>query len=460
MNNILNGEFRRTKKYREVISPFNGEVIGKVSISDKKDIDDAFSYSRKAFKDFKNIDDERLFAFFKEFKEKITFNILSLARIYSEETGRPISESKDELLFLINSLDFYWSKKQECEKFFKSENDLIIRKREALGEALFLLPKIDPVKTFANKVIPAIMMKNTAVIKPSSEVPLTITLISYYLAQVFPKGVIGLINGKSKEVKDLLQYDFKKITLVGRTVSGINLLSETRANISNLVLELGEANSSIISKSADIEEATSELIQGLIFNSGQSPKSIKRVFIEKEVYDEFKISLLKRMKLIKPGNPLIMSTNFTCMVSSYQTLRLSKQLEQIVGKGGCILCGGKHLKNIFEPTLVEVSKDFSTNLEILGPIILISSYDVIDEAISLVNSSIYGGISSLYSKDTSEIALFSKSVDAGNILINKAFLTDHFLKMDGYKFSSNNTMTSNPLMIYSREKLIFIEERF
>lgn len=456
MNNIVDGKMVKGGKYIDIISPFDQSIVSKASVLSGPQTDAVFKLVTDS--QISITTPEKVIAF-DNFIKKAEFNYSSLVELHTKETGRPIEESKRELDFLIKAVNKYKIELLKLKEVVYNEGNFkVFKERVPLGVCLFLLPKIEPIQSFVRKVIPAIMMDNKVIIKPSSETPLLVSILSFYLSLELPKGAITLIQGKREDLDELLNKDFDMVTLVGKTMTGIDFVNRKSTSLNKMIFDLSEFNMGLVTKS-NYQEAALELATSSIFHSGQSNKSIKRVFIDESIYQEFIYLVKNHLKGFKIEDPMKPDTKFSSMISKYHTLRLSKQIIKIVQEGGNVLFGGRYIENFFQPTVIEVPFEYISNLEILGPILLISPFKNINDAINVLNKSIYGGTLSLYTLDQEEIKLVKEKANFGNILINASLIQDIIYKVDGWKLSSNNIITSDPFMVYSKEKLTFLEEK-
>jgi acyl-CoA reductase-like NAD-dependent aldehyde dehydrogenase len=214
-------------------------------------------------------------------------------------------------------------------------------------------------------------------------------------------------------------------------------------------LELGGKDAAYVAEDADIEAAAAIVVDGAMFNSGQSCCGIERAYVHRKVYDEF---INKSKQLIadyKLGDPLVETTNLGPLVTEKAARYADEQVQAAVKSGAQVLAGGQ-IRQIaqaffYEPTLIVGVKQ---NMDLMqeenfAPILPVMPVDSMDEAIGLVNDSHYGLTSAIFTKDLAKAKLFAEQVQTGTVFMNRCDYLDPALPWTGVKDSGCGSALSH-----------------
>ena len=289
-------------------------------------------------------------------------------------------------------------------------------------------------------------MGNTVIVKPSCKAPLTITKLVYLLRTAgVPSGVLQVVHGNGEKAGNALAMhpDIQLITFSGSTKTGIKVMEAASKNLTRVLLELGGNDAMIVNNDADIDLAVEEAIKGRLYNMGQTSSSTKRFLIHKEVRSSFINGLIKKISLMKYGDPQISTNDLSCLIDEESAKKVDEQVHKLIDLGAKIIMGGKRNKNYYEPTiLVDVTNDMAAanNVEILGPIFPIIEFTDINEAINIVNNSPYGLASSIFTRNIKTAFKATKCLETGTVIINGSTeYRSNEMAYGGWKYSGFGT---------------------
>jgi acyl-CoA reductase-like NAD-dependent aldehyde dehydrogenase len=293
--------------------------------------------------------------------------------------------------------------------------------RVPMGVIAAITPFNFPLNLVAHKVAPAIASGNTIVLKPASTTPVTALILAEILEEAgLPKGVFNVVIGSGSSVGDYLVSHpiVKKVTFTGSPAVGDSIIK--KAGIKRVTLELGNNSATIIEKDADIDKAIPRCIASAFSNSGQVCISLQRIYVHKDIADEFSQKLKQATESLKVGNPLDQDTELGPMIDEKEAQRAKSWIDEAVSQGATLVCGGKAEGRTLYPTVLRnTTKDMKVMcMEVFAPIVSIVEYDSFEEAIKHVNDSDYGLQAGIYTNDIRKIYYAIDNLDVGGVMIN------------------------------------------
>jgi acyl-CoA reductase-like NAD-dependent aldehyde dehydrogenase len=368
----------------------------------------------------------------------------------SQQMGKPQSQAKKEISTMIDRAEAIYKMAKEVLKedniSIDSQNMIKIKK-EPVGIAFIISPWNYPLLTTVSALLPALLCGNSVLLKHSIRTP----LVGQHFEEAFKS--VGAINAvqhlflNNNDIEKL--YKFEQVNYVGFTgsVETGRVVQKAIANSKRFIqtnFELGGKDAAYVLEDADIDFAVDNVVDGSMYNSGQSCCAIERVFVHASKYDEF---LNKAADLIsktyKLGDPLDPNTNFGPMALPDAPIFLKEQIEEAVNSGAELLLGGSITNDsqgkgrFFEPTLIKDCKNemqiFSN--ESFGPIMAVARVENDDEAIDLINTSSYGLTNAIYSKDYKRALKLADKLNSGTVYLNRCDYLHPELPWSGRKLS-------------------------
>lgn len=236
-----------------------------------------------------------------------------------------------------------------------------------------------------------------------------------------PDGVLNLVTGTGKDVGEpLVQHDkVHKISFTGSLPVGRSIRES--AGLKKVTLELGSNSPNILFEDTDVEQAVKLLVKGAFAFSGQVCISAQRVYVQKNIYDQFLEQYVKQTNDLKVGNPEDEDTDIGPMISKEEAERAKQWIDDAVENGATIAAGGEQKGTILTPTIMtDVDKNMKIIAEeVFAPIVSVIPFDTEDQVVGFSNDSIYGLQAGVFTKDLDRALRVADSLEMGGVWINE-----------------------------------------
>lgn len=410
------------------INPNTGQKIGEIEITHPSNVEDIVQKARAAHSVWSSLKIEERINILKNAKSILYQERESIARLITEENGKPIFESfSTEIIPTLSLLDYYI---KNAKKFLRPHYERIklpvmIHKKSWIeyvpyGVVGIISPWNYPLLLPMGQIIPALVAGNSVVFKPSEWT----SIVGQKIKEIFdkanlPSNVFNVIFGETETGQALVQSSIDKLFFTGSTKVGKLISKAASEKLLPVSLELGGKDPAIILEDADLERTVHGILWGSLMNSGQTCVSIERVYVAEKIYDQFLARLIDEIQKL--------SSYSGSEFYDFSNIKLNKQVETIkehiydaISKGAKIHYGGKIENNFIQPTiLVNVNHSMKVmKEETFGPIIPVMKFKTIDEAINLANDSDYGLSASIWTKNITLGKSIAKKIQAGSVLIN------------------------------------------
>lgn len=442
---LINGKHISSDDVEDVINPYDGKVIDTIPIAHRQDAELAIESANNAKDSLREMSafkiSNKLFNVVEKLKEKR----LEFAESLTLEVGKPINEA---LLEVDRSIETLKLSAEEAKRIYGESVPLdagmggkgffAFTQKEPLGVVAAITPFNYPLNLTIHKIAPAIACKNTVIVKPPTEAPLTVMKFCDLLDEEFPDGVVNVIPGYGSEVGDhlVISPDVNKISFTGSVTTG--LMISQKAGMKKVTLELGGNDPTVILKDADLDKAVKGIINGAFLNAGQVCMGVKRVIVEDEIADEFAEKLVEATQKLVMGNPMDSKTTLGTLISEKAAIQVEETVNNAVREGAKILTGGNRDGAFYEATVIDnvaPEMDLVEN-ETFGPVAPIIRVKNIDEAIEVANDTEYGLQAGVFTADYASAMRCAQEIEAGTVFINKqsTFRTDN-MPFGGFKNS-------------------------
>ena len=434
-----------TPKTLDVINPATEAVAGHISIGSAADVDKAVKAAQKAFKTFSLTSrEERL-----ELLERITAEYQKrygdMAAAITEEMGAPASLSQraqaaiglGHLQTAIGILKTY--------KFEEDRGPTRIVK-EPIGVCGFITPWNWPVNQIACKVVPALAVGCTMVLKPSEVAPFSGYIWTEIMhAAGVPAGVFNMINGDGPGVGAAISSHpgVDMVSFTGSTRAGIEVAKAAAPTVKRVAQELGGKSPNIILEDADMQKAVGGGVLHVMQNSGQSCNAPTRMLVPAKKMDEVIQIAKATAESVTVGDP---NGNFQMgpVVSEVQWNKIQTLIQKGIDEGATLVTGGVGRPEgldkgyYVKPTVfANVTNEMSiAKEEIFGPVVSILGYDTVDQAVEVGNDTEYGLAAYISGTDQAKIREVASKLRAGQVSINGGG-GDMTAPFGGYKMSGN-----------------------
>ncbi len=433
---LIGGRWVAGDNYFEVRNPFTGDVLAKVPEASPENVKSTVAAARKAF------EEEKIAAYWRsEILEKtsrlIAQNKEDLAITISMESGKPITSSRNEVDRAVQTFKFASEEAKriggeivpmDAAPGYEKHFGFYIR--EPLGVVAALTPFNFPLNLVAHKVAPALAAGNAVVLKPASATPLcSLKLGEILLEAGLPHGVFNILTGKGSSVGEALisNEGINMVTFTGSPPVGRRI--KRLAGMAKVTLELGSNSAAIIDGSADIETAVPRCVTGAFSYSGQVCISIQRLYVNKNIFDRFLDKFIQKVEELKIGDPLSEDTDIGPMINEEAAKRVQAWIQEAEREGAKIITGGRREGNVLSPTvLTDIKPDMKIMcLEAFAPVVSIVPFERFEDAIEMVNDSIYGLQAGVYTQDITNAFKAIKELQVGGVMINDipTFRADH-----------------------------------
>ena len=437
----------------DVINPATGAVVDTIPSATKEDVDLAVKKAVEGQKVWAKVPVYEKVEIMYRFIKLVEQNKEDLAQTLSAETGKPIVEARAE----IGNIPIAFKAFSEKAKHLYGETipagmeagqdkHVLITKREPIGVVACVIPFNFPCDLFDQKVAPALLAGNAAIVKPSTDNPLTLCKLTALLGEAgVTPGAIEIVTGRGSKVGSWLcgNKDVHAITLTGSTEVGIETARTAADHLAHIALELGGNDAFIVLKDGDVDLAVEELIWGRMYNTGQVCCASKRFLIQKDRVEEFTQKAIARISQLKQGQPSDESTQIGCLISEKAAIEVERQINLTVEQGGKILLGGTRNGAFIAPTVIgDVPKtaDVAIDMEIFGPVVPVIGFDTDEEAIEIANSSKFGLCGCVFTENMKTAMKVCNALECGGTIINGAsFFRSFEMPFGGYKYSGIGT---------------------
>ena len=346
LKNYIGGNFRQQTSNNWItnLNPATGDEICKVPVSNSKDVHAAINSARIAYPSWSKLSHGERSLWLSKIADKLEEMFEEIAKIESIDTGKPISlaRSVDANRSIANFRFFSeMIRDLEIEEFeMKDATNFVIQK--SIGVGALITPWNLPLYLLSWKIAPAIGMGNTVVCKPSELTPMTADLLMRAINEIdLPPGVINLVHGNGIETGSHLveNPDIDFVSFTGGTVTGSKVASSAAASFKKLSLELGGKNASVIFADCEFDKTVKGVVRSGFLNQGQICLCGSRIFIEEEIYDDFKKSLIDAVENMKIGNPLDEDTDLGALISREHLRKIEYYSNLAIEEGGVLLTG-------------------------------------------------------------------------------------------------------------------------
>ena len=474
MKNLIGYEWKDASNGAviEVVNPAKQELIDTVPNVTLEDVDTAVKVAQIEQKKWEKVSIYDRADILYKFVDLVEENKERLARLLSDETGKPIKEARGEIANVrigvrgfVEKAKHLYDNSVPVGQEAGQEKTMQITKRYPLGVIAAIIPFNFPSDLFCQKVPPALMMGNSIIVKPSNYNPLT--LIEYVKLMIeagVPAGVIQVLTGDGPTVGHALagHPGVHLVSLTGGTAAGIQTMGTASKNLTHVMLELGGNDAFIFLEDGDMDLAVKETIWGRLYNGGQVCCASKRFLIHNSRKAEFISRMKEVIENLKVGDPSKEDTDMGPMVNINAAKRIEEQVNQMVAEGANIVCGGKREDAYYYPTILDnVTKDMEVakDMEIFGPVISVIGFDTIDEAIEIANQSSYGLCGCVFTNNYPLGMQIADKLECGGAVINGAsFYRSFEMPFGGWKHSGiGNEGVMTTLQEMSRLKTIVMK---
>ncbi|MBU8769553.1 NAD-dependent succinate-semialdehyde dehydrogenase [Cytobacillus oceanisediminis] len=466
----INGKWKSSNNNKSitVYNPATLEKFGTVAYGGKEEAEEAIQAASAAFQDWKKTSAVEKSQYLRKIADCLRDREEDLAVTITKEMGKPLKESLGEVKLAISYMDWY---AEEAKRIYgetipaSSRDKRILVLQEPVGVTGAITPWNFPAAMVTRKIAPALAAGCPVILKPASATPLTAAKIFEAIHQAgLPKGVANLIIGPSNEIAQTLldSKQVRKLTFTGSTAVGKKLMRDASNTVKKVSMELGGHAPFIVFEDADLEKAAEAAVASKFRNAGQTCVCTNRIYVQKEVAEEFTRLFAEKVNRLQIGNGMDDDTDIGPLINEESLDKVVEHVEDAKEKGGVVICGGSladmNAKGVFyQPTVIQQANESMkiAREETFGPVVPIFTFETEEEAIERANHPEYGLASYCFTSDLNRAFRVMESLEYGIIGINDAMPTTAQAPFGGMKESGVGREGGKyGLMEYLEEKFV------
>jgi succinate-semialdehyde dehydrogenase/glutarate-semialdehyde dehydrogenase len=415
-----------------VRAPFTGQILGTVPICTIEDVQAALSTARRAQPAWAQTRLSERKAIFLRFHDLILQHQPELLNLLQVETGKNRLSAQDEVFDAIINCRHYAMRAERYLRPTRRKGALpllthTMELHQPVGVVGIISPWNYPLALTISDTIPALLAGNCVVLKPAEETPFIALYAASLLYQAgLPSEVFQIVTGKGRLVGPELIKVVDYLGFTGGTSTGRLLAAQAGERLIKCSLELGGKNAAIVLNDADLEKAVPGVLRGSFSNTGQLCVHMERIYVQNKIYDRFVPELVRQVQAMKVSAALDFSADMGSLISQSQLNKVTGHVADALQKGAILLTGGKARPDLgpffFEPTLLmNVTPEMDLYAEeTFGPVVSIYRFEAVEQAIQLVNASVYGLNSSVWTKDVRHGQQIAAQLQTGMSNVNEA----------------------------------------
>ena len=444
----INGEWveANSKDTISVNNPATLKEIGTVPKCGKEETKNAIDAANTAWPQWKSTSARERSNILRKWFDLIISNKEELAQIMTIEQGKPINESRGEIVYGASFIEWF---AEEAKRVYGDTipdpltDRRIVVLKQPVGVVASITPWNFPNAMITRKCAPALAVGCPVVIKPASQTPYSALALAALAEEAgFPKGTLNVITGKASEIGDELATNpiVRKLSFTGSTEIGKVLMAKCAGTVKKVSMESGGHAPFIVFDDANIDDAVAGAMQSKFRNTGQTCVCANRVYVQEKVYDEFCKKFVEAVSKMKVGDGLEEDVTSGPLIDENSLNKVEEHVQDAVQMGAKVAIGGsKHSlgMNFYQPTiLTDVTPQAKITFEeTFGPVAPVYKFKDENEVIELANNSPYGLASYFYSRDIGRVWRVAEALEYGMVGVNTGLTSKAEAPFGGIKES-------------------------
>ncbi len=430
-------------------NPANDSVIGTVALGSAADVDRAVAAASRAFATFSRTSKAERLALLERLLEVYTARLEDMSWAITSEMGAPIDMSRNEQAGcgIEHIKDFIRVLKNHDARETLPSGDVLYR--EPIGVCGLITPWNWPISQIALKVLPALAVGATCVLKPSEHTTLSAAIFAEIVHEAgYPAGVFNLVFGDGAQVGSAMSRhpDIAMMSFTGSTRAGILVSKDAADTVKRVALELGGKSPNLVfaDNGADLKARVEASVISCFHNTGQSCNAPTRMLVERSCYEEVINIAAAAGQAQTVGDPAQPGDHIGPLFDQIQYDRVQRMIQIGIDEGARLISGGLSKPDGFEsgwyaqPTIfADVTNQMAiAREEIFGPVLVLIPFETEDEAIQIANDTVYGLAAYVQTGDAERAERVCAALQAGTVTINGQS-TNYGSPFGGYKQSGN-----------------------
>ncbi|MFH1805061.1 MAG: NAD-dependent succinate-semialdehyde dehydrogenase [Pseudomonadota bacterium] len=428
----------------DVTNPFDGSFLGTVPNMGVAETRNAIAAARDAFPAWAALLPQDRAARLRRWHDLLIENREDLALLMTLEQGKPVAESRGEINYAASFIDFYAdeAKRVNVENITSHLPDRAMTvRREPIGVTAAVTPWNFPCAMITRKAAAALAAGCTMIVRPAAETPFSATALAELAERAgIPAGVFNVVTGDPVPVVGELcgNSDVRALSFTGSTRVGRLLLSQGAQTIKKMSMELGGHAPFILFPDCDLDQAVGHAINAKFATSGQDCLAANRIFVHRDIYDDFVARYATAIGKLRVGNGLDDTTDIGPLMHEQAVAKCDEHVSDARDKGARVVVGGKKLGGLFyAPTLLADIDDTMQiyREETFGPVAAVLPFDDESDVIARANDSEYGLCAYLFTNDHSRANRVANALEYGMVALNCVKITGAPIPFGGVKQS-------------------------